>query len=355
MNSRHKRFACKCLRSPLNPFAAFLLAALAGSLICPLAQSQSLLPLSGFGSNGRLAPGSPYLSIASAERDIAWDPISKSLVLPSRSSGTNVAILDGATGSVLRTLNTTGVLGGTLPILGTGVSADGRVFVCNLQSGSNSLIPFKVYGWTSVNDTGAPSVVFSQVNPITINGGWRFGDAFDVYGSGTNARFAAAGSTAGTSSVTGVSLPNNGNFMIGTLDGSNVNTIYRNIPGTFTNSNDYRLGLTFVDADTIIGSQGGSAKITDFVAAPTLTNTGATITAAIAIGAADRPLDYTVLGGRSLLATVSTTTSTISIYDITDPQAAQLLATNTTTSGTLTSNGNGSGGLQWGETVDSTS
>jgi len=357
MISRHTWFRLKRPRLPLNPFAAFVLAAVAVSLICTPAHSQiSLSPLSGFGSNGWLAPGtSQYLTTANNERDIAWDPVSKNLVLPTRNGGNFVAILDGASGAVLRTLNTTGVSGGTLAMLGAAVGDDGRVFVSNLMSGSNSLSPFKIYGWTSVNDTNAPSVVFSQVNPQVVNGNFRFGDTLDVYGSGTNARFAAAGSSSGTNQATGTNVRNNGNFMIGTLGGSNVNTIYSAIPGTATNLNDYSRGLTFVDADTIIGNGTGSAKITDFVAAPTLSGTGATVTSAVAIGAGDRALGYTFLGGRSLLAALNYSNSMVSIYDITDPAAAQLLASNTTTSGTLSGNLNQNGGVEWGETIDSTS
>ena len=143
--------------------------------------------------------------------------------------------------------------------------------------------------------------------------------------------------------------------MLGSLDGSNTNTIYRNIPNTLTASNDYRLGITFVDADTVIGNQGTSAKITDFVAATTLSNTGAIVTGSIAMGAADRPLDYTVINGQALLAVVNTNSSLISIYDITNPAAAALLTTGSTVSGVLSSNANATGGLQWGEMLTPTS
>ncbi len=306
----------------------------------------ALFPLTTFGSNGWLAPGSnPYLTTLSNERGIGWNPVTKNLVLPSRNGGNFVAILDGATGAVVKTMDTTGVSGGTLAMMGAGVSDDGAIYVPNLQSGSSAISPFKVYKWLSESDTGAPSIAFSQVNPGTTTGGWRFGDAFDVYGSGTAATFATAGTSTGTSS----SLANNGNFMIGQLDGSNVNTIYRAIPNTLTASNDYRLGVCFVDADTIIGNQGTSAKITDFVAATTLSNTGAIVTGSVAIGAADRPLDYTVLNGLALMAVVNTNSSLISVYDLTNPAAPALLTTGSTWTGTLAANANGTGGVQWGE------
>ncbi len=346
------------MRHPVTPVrTACLLAAgvavlsLSGSW-CSKANAQTLSALTTFGSNGWIAPGTnPYVTTGNNERGMGWNPVTKNIVLPSRSGGNFVAIINGTTGIVTGTLNTTGVSGGTLAMMGAGVSADGAIYVPNLQSGSSALSPFKIYGWTSENDTAAPTVVFSQVNPPTTTGGWRFGDAFDVYGSGTVAKFASAGSTTGTSN----SLANNGNFMIGQLDGSNANTIYRAIPNTLTASNDYRLSVAFVDADTIIGNQGASAKITDFVAATTLSNTGAIITGSVTITAADRPLDYTVINGQALMAVVNTNSALISIYDITNPAAATLLTTGSTVSGVLTGNANATGGLQWGEMLTPTS
>jgi hypothetical protein len=312
--------------------------------------AQTLSPLTTFGTNGWVAPDSnPYVSTGSFERGIGWNPVTKNLVLPSRNGGNFVAILNGTTGIVTGTLSTTGVSGGTLAMMGAGVSADGAIYVPNLSSGTTpSTSPFKIYKWTGENDTNAPTTAFLQVNPAA---GWRFGDAFDVYGSGTAAKFASAGTTTGTSG----GLANNGNFMIGQLDGSNANTIYRAIPNTLTASNDYRLSVAFVDANTIIGNQGTSAKITDFVAATTLSNTGAIVTGSIALGAADRPLDYTVINGQALMAVVNTNSSLISVYDITNPAAVTLLTTGSTVSGALTGNANGTGGVQWGEMLSPTS
>ena len=319
---------------------------------CSKANAQTLTALTTFGSNGWLAPGSnPYVTTDNSQRGLGWNPVTKNIVLPSRSGGNFVAIINGTTGIVSGTLDTTGVSGGTLAMMGAGVSDDGEIYVPNLQSGSSALSPFKIYKWTGENDTAAPTTAFSMVLPQTTSGAFRYADAFAVYGSGTSLKFAAAGSTTGTTG----GLPNNGNFMLGSLDGSNTNTIYRNIPNTLTASNDYRLGITFVDADTVIGNQGTSAKITDFVAATTLSNTGAIVTGSIAMGAADRPLDYTVINGQALLAVVNTNSSLISIYDITNPAAAALLTTGSTVSGVLSSNANATGGLQWGEMLTPTS
>jgi hypothetical protein len=341
--------------SATMPRFAFLLAAAAAALSlsgswCSTAGAQTLSPLTTFGSSGWLAPGSnPYVTTGNFERGMGWNPVTKNLVVPSRNGGNFVAILNGTTGAVVKTMATTGVSDGTLTMMGAGVSADGAIYVSNLSSGTTpSTSPFKIYKWTGENDTNAPTIAFSQVNPAS---GWRFGDAFDVYGSGTAAKFASAGSTTGTSG----GLANNGNFMIGQLNGSNANTIYRAIPNTLTASNDYRLSVAFVDADTIIGNQGASAKITDFVAATTLSNTGAIVTGSVAIGLNDRPLDYTVINGQALMAVVATNSALISIYDITNPAAATLLTTGSTVSGALSGNPNGSGGVQWGEMLSPTS
>lgn len=330
-----------------------LIAVVVGDVSCTTASGQiTMQPLASFGSNGWLAPGTnPYLTTTNTERGLGWNPVTKNLVVPSRAGGDFVAIINGTTGAVVKTLSTTGVSGGTLTMTGAGVSDDGEIYVSNLQSGSSALSPFKVYKWTGENDTNAPSVAFSRVNPAVTNGAFRFGDCFAVYGSGTSLKFAAAGASSGTSS----GLPNNGNFMIGKLDGSNSNTIYRNIPGTQLTTNDYRLGITFVDADTIIGNQGASAKITNFVAATTLSNTGAIITGSVAVGTFDRALDYTLLNGQGLMATIDSNTSLISIYDVTNPATASLLITGSTVSGVLAANGNGTGGVQWGEMLSPTS
>lgn len=349
---RHTR---RSFRPDLMLVAVVALGLLAGNMLCGTAFGQaSLAPLTTFGSNGWIAPGgsNPYVSTGNFERGMGWNPVTKNLVLPSRNGGNFVAILNGTTGAVVKTMDTTGVSGGTLAIMGAGVSDDGAIYVPNLSSGTTAgSSPFKIYKWTGENDTNAPTTAFSQVNPPTTTGVWRFGDAFAVYGSGTAAKFASAGTTTGTSG----GLANNGNFMIGQLDGSNTNTIYRAIPNTLTVSNDYRLSIAFVDADTIIGNQGASAKFTDFVAATTLSNTGAIITGSVALGAADRPLDYTVINGQAFMAVVNTNSSLISIYDVTNPAAASLITTGSTVVGTLSANGNATGAVQWGEMISPTS
>ena len=138
---------------------------------CSKANAQTLTALTTFGSNGWLAPGSnPYVTTDNSQRGLGWNPVTKNIVLPSRSGGNFVAIINGTTGIVSGTLDTTGVSGGTLAMMGAGVSDDGAIYVPNLQSGSSTLSPFKIYSWTGESDTNAPSIAFSQVNPQTTSG-----------------------------------------------------------------------------------------------------------------------------------------------------------------------------------------
>ena len=99
-------------------------------------QSIGIATMAGFGSNGWLAPGSiAYLGTANNERGLAYNPVTNNLVLVSRAnvSGTanNIVILNGTTGSLLKTMNPTGISGGTFSINMAGVGADeiGRAHV----------------------------------------------------------------------------------------------------------------------------------------------------------------------------------------------------------------------------------
>ena len=299
------------------------------------ASAATLSAISTFGSNGWLAPGSiAYLGTGNNERGLAYNPATKNLVLVSRAnvSGTanNIVILNGTTGSVIKTMNPSGISGGTFAINMAGAGTDGTIFVSNLTAQSATPGVYKVYSWASEASTSGPSTAFAATMS---NATLRFGDAFDVYGAGTAATFVSAGGGAtGSNSV----------FASGLLDGSNTFTRYTSIPLTSTASNDYRLSLAYVDADTIVGNQGTSAKITDFGAS-------ATVTGSVALGAAQRPLDYAVIGGKSVLAVIDTNSSQVQVFDVTTPSAATLLASLNNTTGGLTANANGAGQLAWGD------
>jgi hypothetical protein len=64
--------------------------------------------------------------------------------------------------------------------------------------------------------------------------------------------------------------------------------------------------------------------------------------------AANRPIAYLSHNGTPYVATIDTNSSTVSLFDITNPASPVLKGTGNTTVGTLTSNGNATGGIGWG-------
>ncbi len=296
----------------------------------------TMTPMPTFGTNGWLAPGStPYLTTGNTERGFSYNPTTNNLVLVARQNvngvSNNVRILDGTTGADIAGLDNTGVSGGTFAINMVDVDASGAIYACNLSTSATS--PFKVYKWDNeaLGVTTPPSTAYDSVSGVN-----RTGDAFCVTGGLVSvAQFAAAGSNNVSAS----------NFVVGPLDGSNASTKFLSVPGTTTTSNDYRLGMTFVDQQTLIGTQGGTARMTSF---DTTTGTSSLI-ASISFAAPQmRACDYAVVGSTPVLAVINSSTSEVTIYDITDPTTPVVLASANATGGSLASNINGTGSVQWG-------
>jgi hypothetical protein len=126
--------------------------------------------------------------------------------------------------------------------------------------------------------------------------------------------------------------------------------------------------LAAVDADTLIGMEGGAAKYTDFVfSSGTQQGANATVISSIQSGAAAlgstseyRIVDYVAMGSKSYLAALRTGNAgtgvggnIVDVYDVTSA-ITQLSGTNpvlvsslSVTTGTFI-NGNGTGQLAWG-------
>lgn len=310
--------------------------AIASLLGASAALSQSTMtPLASFGTNGWLAPGStPYLTTGNTERGLGYNPATGNLVLASRAGGNNLRVLHGTTGADLGALDATGVTGGTFPINMVDIAWDGSIYVCNLSGAANA--NFKVYRWNSEALNVPPTVAYDALTGMA-----RTGDSFAVTGGlfTVPVQFAAAGSA----------NANNSCFAVGPVDGSNASTTYLSIPGTPNGvSNGYRLGLTFVDQDTLIGTQGTTGLLTSF-SGPT-----ATLLASIPLAAAQRAMDYTEIAGTPVLAVMDSNSSVVSIFDISAPAAPTLLVAGTTTVAPLAPNTNGTGAVQWGQVSGNT-
>lgn len=293
----------------------------------------TLTPLPGFGTGGWIAPGSsPYVTIGNTERGLAYNPVTGNLLLVARQNvsgiSNNVRIMSSTTGADIAGLDNTGVTGGTFLLNMVDVDESGAIYAANL-SGSATAV-FKVYKWNDETLAVPPTVAYTALSGLA-----RTGDSFAVTGGSmaNPAKFAASGSNAVNAS----------NFAVGTLDGVNSTFTYLSVPGTTAANNDYRLSLTFVDSDTLIGNQGTTARLTSF---DPFTST---LDASIPLGGvARRPLDYAVVAGRPLLAVIDTNSSQVTVLDITNPAVPVQLAQANNTTGVLTANGNGAGSVCWG-------
>jgi len=321
----------------------------ATALVLPTAASAALMPLTSFGGgDGWLAPGEggyAFLGTANNERGLAYNPTTGNLLLVSRSGGNNIRILDGLSGADLGSLNLgTGVIsGGTFPINMVGVGTDGAIYVNNLTTNSTTSA-YKVYRWAS-ESASTPTVAYSGDAALP---GSRVGDSFDVTGGGTSTQFASGyGATP--------AVPGNNSYVVHTTaDGLAYTATAVALTGPV--AGDFRLGITFQDSDTVIGTQkggltnpGNPVHVTDFagavgtlIASPTLSTT------------AERPMDFAVVDGVPLLAIQSTGDSTLRLYDMTNPASPALFDVGNLTSGTLAANGNGVGQVKFGSVVGDT-
>jgi hypothetical protein len=319
-----------------------VLAGASAVLSIPLMAQVTMAPLTSFRGDGWFAPledGYTFLGTGNLERGIAYNPVTDRLYLVSRNGGTSVRILNPVTGEDLGGLDTGGISGGTFPLNMIAVASDGAIYGANLVTPISDTAIFRVYKWE--NETAFPNLVFGG---NTLDTG-RVGDNFDLIGSGANTRLVAGYAPAGTSTPPGT----NSYVIIDPTAGT-----FKNISlPTPPNNGDFRLGVTFVDEDTVIGAAGGvnPFRVTDFSLE---TGVGTLVASPTAASAMERPMDFAMVAGVPLLATVETggtatgTGNTVRIYDFTDPANPVVLASSRITSGDVVTNSNGVGSVKWG-------
>ncbi|HEX6962070.1 MAG TPA: DUF4623 domain-containing protein [Lacipirellula sp.] len=298
-----------------------------------------LQPKTSFGGgDGWLAPAeATHLQGASLQRGLTYNATNNHLYLVDRNGGSFIRILDGTTGALLGSLDMTGVSGGTFAINMIDVDDSGVIYAANLTTDTDSASPFKVYRWAT--EASAPTVAYdSIVSPIANGADIRTGDSFAVIGSGANTRLVAGASAASAAGNPG----DNAFVLLTTGDGLSYSATVQDFVGTEPPNGVVRLGIDFIDADTIIGRQatGTEAIVADFagnvatqVALAELNNSNESI---LAIDRAN-----------SLLATAQINTSDVRLYDIADPDNPVLLDTKNLTTA-FVANGNGTGDLKFG-------
>jgi hypothetical protein len=328
-----------------------LLRVLFYGLVCsaPASALVTMTPLASFGGgDGWLSPaeGAPYLTTGATERGIAYNSVSKNLYFAGRASvggdTIHIRVLNGLTGVDTGVeLNDSIIAGGTFPINLVATGSDGAIYAANLVSAATPP-PFTVYRWA--NEGAIPTVAFTG----SFTG--RLGDTFDVIGGGTSTRIIAGESNSAGSGT------RNSFVALTSLDGINFTGGLVAFPGTPPNAGDFRLGLTFLDSDTVVGTQGGATgplRLADFDAAAL---TGTLLASPTLTSTTDRGFDYTVVGGVPLLATVETGTNVIRVYNMTNP-ASPILETSGNTAGAFVAgvtSGAGTSQARWGEIVGNT-
>jgi len=290
--------------------------------------------LTSFSGDGWLAPtettflqGGTLITpnfTAGAQRGMTYDGASDRVYVVDRNAGTNVRVFNGTSGAFLNSLDMTGVSGGAFAGNMIDVGDDGAIYMGNLQT--SAAANFSVYRWANGDVGTVPTVAFSA----PAGGIPRVGDSFAVFGSGAATRIIASGS--GSSSVALLTTTDGTSFSLASA------TAFTGTPPI--GSGAFRLGLDFVDANTIVGKQTGTPLLVGSFASPTTT---AIVTVA---GGGEAPLAYS--GVDAVLATIDANSSLVRFYD-----AASLSGTlaayqtfNLTTA--FNANGNATGDLAFG-------
>ena len=290
------------------------------------------------GGDGWLAPGEggyAYLGTGSLERSLAYNPVTGNLLLVSRANptgtdGNNIRILNGLSGADTGALDKgTGVVtGGTFAVNTVGVSASGSIFVANLVSPATSANPFKVYLWG--NEAATPSLA-SSFTPSAAT--YRLGDDLDVTGGGTGTLLAAGYNNAGSPAA----------LLLSTANGTTFTGADITVAGTAVG--DFRLGITFAGGTDLYGSQGSGPKSINY-SSSSLNGT------LVLQDVNERPMDYAVVAGVPLLATIQTNSSLVRVYDLSTGTPSFYESANLTTA--FTANGNGTGSVAFGAVTGNT-
>ena len=328
---------------------SFALAALAVASSATISSAGTLSALSSFGNGdgwraaGEVVVGDTagtdsatpgtynYLLTGSLERGMAYNPVSGNLILVSRSAvGNGLRVLSGTTGADVGFLNQgTGIItGGTFFTSVTGVGSDGQIYVSNLQANVTTGA-YKVYQWT--NEAAVATTYFNSTI-AGFTGTPRLGDDIDVTGSG-----ASTGIVAGASGVIGYAS------LVGTT--ATAVTTFAPVGPT---AGDFRLGITYAGSSTDVwGKQTGNLNLRR-------TTTAGVFSGNSVFNTGDAAMDYAVIGGVPCLALLNMNTggtadsTTIRVFYMPDPANPVLMAFGENTTGTLATNGNGTGAVKWG-------
>ena len=203
----------------------------------------------------KLAPGSrPYLNIDNTDRGVAYNTVSNHVLVVTRTGGAQIYVLDGDSGADLWKLQTPSEViptGASTPagfrLNMLGVAADGAVYAANLTTGAGEAdaTAFRIYRWENDSSNSVPVEVYRGA-PVS---GRRFGDSFDVRGSGNDTQILLGNNSS-------ASEPDNITVIMTTTDGGLTWT--PNVITTPGVDDDYfRLGVGFGSSNTFWGKVTG--------------------------------------------------------------------------------------------------
>jgi hypothetical protein len=166
-----------------------------------------------------------YLATSgTVQRSIAFNPVSKHVMVVTRNTPPIINVLDGATDADIGPMSVAGISGGTFPLMMVGVADDGAIYGANWGTPSVS-VPTKVYRWAS--EAAAPTVAY-QGDPANGTNYMAYGAAISVRGAGTNTQILlpAAPPTAPSGYAIVFTTKDGTNFTPTLLSGVVTNTVY---------------------------------------------------------------------------------------------------------------------------------
>jgi hypothetical protein len=289
----------------------------------------------------------PFLANDSLARGVTFNPHTGNLIVASRTGGAGtgglgVHVLNGQTGAVLGTFNVSGITGGTFSGSMVGVADDGAIYVSNLTTGS-STSPLKVYKWASesaaltTSGNTAPTTVYNG-DPTGGVAGARFGDSFDVRGSGSTTKIILGNRNAvGAGSSVALLTPSDATAATFGAQHITNDVASAHISVAFGSDTEYW---------TRVNSNGNLRKVS-ITGGNSVNTVGGFATTQVPLGVdvANSLLgivDYSVVDPKR---------PTVSLYDISDPAAPTLVTTRSAvavTTGTGNANSNGVGSVDFG-------
>lgn len=280
-----------------------------------------------------------YLQANGLERGLAYNPTTGHLILVSNSAaGDGLRILNGTTGADIGSLNQgAGVIsGGAFATNSVAAADDGAIYVSNLETnvGANS---FKIYRWS--DEGAATPVTYLNATVPGFTGTPRLGDSLDVVGSGVQTRLAAGAGGAGLEGAQG--------YAIVTSSGA---TAVANFTPTTPAPDGYSTGITFAESvDHVWGK-----TFNESLELSSYSDSNGVRLDSINLGQPHATMiDYAVVNGAPLLATLDFASSEVRVYSFAkkfgNMYEPELIASAVAASGILPVNPNGTGSIRFGE------